>query len=89
MKGNLKIIYQSHNYDPAAITNWYLHIDLSTGLPVVNETVKTAKTNNTYRSYYLPESEWTRHAGAIAKAQKLKGHFPYQIAIKGVFGNEH
>jgi hypothetical protein len=75
----VKILYQSPNYDPAIITHRYLHIDLRSGRPVVSETVKTAKTNYTYRSYELPEAEWPHYAKAIAEAEKLKGCFPYQV----------
>lgn len=43
----MKILYQSPNYKPEVITNRYLYIN-PTGLLVVDETVKTKRTNYTY-----------------------------------------
>jgi hypothetical protein len=78
----MRIVYQSPNYNPDAITNRYLHIDLLSDKVIVSETVKTVRTNNTYRSYELPEEEYPRYSKAIAKAQEIKRNFPYEVEFK-------
>ncbi len=65
----MNIIYQSPNYDPAKITNRYLHIDLATGKPVVEEMAG----NYTVRSYELPDEDYYRYGKALDKALKYKG----------------
>ncbi len=78
----MRIIYQSPNYHPRIITNRYLHIDLNTDIPVVTETVKTPKTNYTYRQYELPEKDYPRFSQAIAEAQRRKMRFPFEVELK-------
>lgn len=78
----MNVVYQSPNYKPEIITNRYLHIDLRTNKPIVEETVKTNKTNYTYRSYELPEDQRSLYAKCIAEAEKLKGYFPYCVDFK-------
>ena len=78
----MKILYQSPNYKPEMITNRYLHIDLRSGIPVVDETVKTKKTNYTYRKYELPEEDYPRFSQAIDEAEKIKYCFPYDVELK-------
>ena len=78
----MNIVYQSPNYKPEIITNRYLHIDLRTNKPIVEETVKTSKTNYTYRSYELPENQRNLYTRCIAEAEKLKGYFPCCVDFK-------
>ena len=78
----MNVIYQSPYYKPDIITDRYLHIDIRSGKPVVNETVKTPKTNYTYRSYELPEDMYTDYSNCIADAEKIKRQFPYEIELK-------
>lgn len=77
----MKIIYQSLNYNPDAITHRYLYIDRRFGKPVVIETVKTEETNYTYRSYELSEDEYPRYSKVIDRAQKIKGCFPCTVEL--------
>lgn len=76
-----KILYQSSDYQPELITNRYLYINKN-GLPVVSETVKTKKTNYTYREYELPVSEYPRYSQTIEEAQKRRNLFPYEVELK-------
>lgn len=78
----MKILYQSRNYRPDIITNRYLHIDLNTLKPVVNETVKTKKSNYIYREYELPEKDYARYSQVIAEAERIKLLFPYEVELK-------
>lgn len=78
----MKILYQSPNYDPNKITNQYLHIDLESGKPVISETVKTRRSNYTYRSYELPKQEYAQYADAILKAQDIMHTRPNAVEIK-------
>lgn len=78
----MNLIYQSPNYKPDMITNRYLHIDLITLKPVVDETVKTKKSNYTYRKYELPEEDYARYSQAIAEAERIKLLFPYDVELK-------
>lgn len=78
----MKVIYHSPNYKPEAITNRYLHIDLATNKPIVEETVKTSKTNYTHRSYELPEDQYGTYANCIAEAEEIKGKFPCCVDLK-------
>jgi hypothetical protein len=78
----MNIKYQSPNYKPEAITDRYLHIDLQTNKPVVEETIKTSKTNYTYKSYELPEELYNAYSECIAEAEKIKTMFPYCVTFK-------
>jgi hypothetical protein len=78
----MNIVYQSPNYDPASITNRYLHVEFWSGRVIVEETVKTKRTNYTYRSYELSESDRARYSSAIADAMKIMHRFPNCIEIK-------
>ena len=78
----MNVIYQSTNYRPEIITNRYLHIDLNTLKPIVSETVKTKKTNYTYREYELPERDYPRYSQAIEEAERIKLLFPYEVELK-------
>jgi hypothetical protein len=75
------IKYQSSDYKPERVTNKYLHIDISTGNPIISETQKTNKTNYTIRSYELSKEECLQYAEAIKEAEKIKLMFPYSVAI--------
>ena len=77
----MNVLYQSPNFKPELITNRYLYIN-NTGLPVVDESVKTAHTNYTYRKYELPGSEYPRYSQAIEEAQKRRHLFPYEVELK-------
>ena len=74
-----KVLYQSPNYRPERIVDRYLHIDLGTGKPVISE---VGENRLTYRSYELPESEFTRYSMAISDAEKIKTHFPYSVKLE-------
>lgn len=78
----MKIHYLSPNYRPEIITNRYLHIDLGTGKPVVAETVKTRKTNYTYRSYELPAEDYPRFSQAVTAAERRKHFFPNEVELR-------
>lgn len=78
----MKILYQSPNYKPELITNRYLYISLNSDRPVVDETVKTRHTNDTYRQYELPESDYARYSQAISEARKRKMLFPFEVELK-------
>lgn len=78
----MNLIYQSPNYRPDIITNRYLYIDLDTLKPVVNETVKTTKSNYTYREYELAKKDYARYSQAIAEAERIKLLFPYEVELK-------
>lgn len=78
----MKILYQSRNYRPEIITNRYLYINLNTEKPIVDETVKTKKTNYTYRKYELPEEDCPRFSQSIEEAEKIKHCFPYEVELK-------
>jgi len=78
----LNVIYQSTNYRPDIITNRYLYIDLDTLKPVVNETVKTTKSNYTYRKYELAGEDYARYSQAIEEAERIKLLFPYEVELK-------
>lgn len=78
----MKVLYQSQNYRPDTITNRYLYISLNTGKPIVNETVKTKKSNYTYRQYELPEEDYPRYSQAIKEAERRKMLFPFEVELR-------
>lgn len=78
----MKVLYQSPNYRPEIITNRYLYINLNTGKPVVNETVKTRKSNYTYREYELPEADYPHFLQAIEEAKRRKMLFPFEVELR-------
>lgn len=78
----MKVLYQSPNYRSEIITNRYLYISLNTGKPVVNETVKTRKSNYIYREYELPEEDYPRFSRAMEEAKRRKMLFPFEVELK-------
>lgn len=78
----MKVLYQSPNYRPDIITNRYLYVSLNTGKPVVDETIKTRKSNYTYREYELPEEDYPRFSHAIEEAKQRKMLFPFEVELK-------
>lgn len=89
---NKSEIYRSPDYDPSEITNRYLHI--RGGKPCVHETIAVPDTrkgekrsvtglrsNYTYRTAFLPESDYDKYAKAIEAAREIEHNFPNCVEI--------
>ena len=76
----MKVLYQSLNYRPERIERRYLHIDLHTDRPIVDEC--GGPHNFIMRSYELLEKDYSRYSQAIAEAQQRKYLFPFSVNLR-------
>lgn len=76
----MKVLYQSSRYKPERVKIRYLHINLASGKPVVDEC--DAVSGLTLRCYELPPENTPRYSRAIAAAEKIKLEFPYSVELQ-------
>lgn len=76
----MKVLYQSSRYKLGRVKSRYLHINLASGKPVVDEC--DAVSGLTVRCYELPPEDILRYSRAIAAAEKIKFKFPYSVELQ-------